>query len=197
MGDLSGGQSYWIDGQLTGPRERECMKNLTCAAIVLMTLSALGIKANADDFFYGSTNGSSIALIDASTATVLSNHELINAQTDTALGTSLRIASNGTSIFGVSQNEALYSLDLSHTVMDVNHTLGYDATLQSSGIGVSNVVGLAFTSPTLLDVSTSSSLYQYNTITHSSTFLFNFANNTQIAGLLMVISRPLSDEETR
>jgi hypothetical protein len=67
--------------------------------------------------------------------------------------------------------------------MDVNHILGYDATLQSSGIGVSNVVGLAFTSPTLLDVSTSSSLYQYNTITHSSTFLFNFANNTQIAGI--------------
>jgi hypothetical protein len=66
--------------------------------------------------------------------------------------------------------------------MDVNHTLGYDATLQSSGIG-SNIVGLAFVSPTLLDLSTSSSLYQYNTTTHSSTFLFNFASNTQIAGI--------------
>jgi hypothetical protein len=43
-------------------------KTLTYAAIILMTLSALGLKANADDFFYGSTNGSSIALIDASNA---------------------------------------------------------------------------------------------------------------------------------
>ena len=95
----------------------------------------------------------------------------------------MRIASNGTSIFGVSQGGALYSLDLSHTVMDTNHILGYDATLQSSGIGVSNIVGLAFASPTLLDLSTSSSLYQYNTTTHSSTLLFNFANNIQIAGI--------------
>ena len=116
-----------------------------------MTLSALGLNASADDIFYGSTNGSSIALIDASNASVLSNHELINTQTNNALGTSLRITSNGTSIFGLSQSGALYTLDLSHTVMDVNHTLGYDATLQSSGIGVSNIVGLAFVSPTLLD----------------------------------------------
>jgi len=148
-----------------------------------MTLSALGLNANADDIFYGSTNGSSIALIDASNASVLSNHELISTQTNNALGTSLRITSNGTSIFGLSQSGALYTLDLSHTVMDVNHTVGYDATLQSSGIGVSNIVGLAFVSSTLLDVSTSSSLYQYNTTTHSSSFLFNFANNTMIAGI--------------
>ena len=148
-----------------------------------MTLSALGLNASADDIFYGSTNGSSIALIDASNVSVLSNHELINTQTNNALGTSLRIASNGTSIFGLSQSGALYTLDLSHTVMDVNHTLGYDATLQSSGIGVSNIVGLAFVSPTLLDVSTSSSLFQYSTTTHSSSLLFNFANNTMIAGI--------------
>jgi hypothetical protein len=158
-------------------------KILTCAATVLMTLSALGLNANADDIFYGSTNGSSIALIDASNASVLSNFELINTQTNNALGTSLRITSNGTTIFGLSQSGALYTLDLSHTVMDVNHTLGYDATLQSSGIGVSNIVGLAFVSPTLLDVSTSSSLFQYNTTTHSSSLLFNFANNTMIAGI--------------
>jgi hypothetical protein len=148
-----------------------------------MTLSALGLNANADDLFYGSTNGSSIALIDATNASVLSNHELINTLNNVALGTSLRITSNGTSIFGLSQSGSLYTLDLSHTVMDVNHTLGYDATLQSSSIGVSNIVGLAFVSPTLLDVSTSSSLYQYNTTTHSSSLLFNFANNFMIAGI--------------
>ena len=158
-------------------------KTLTCAAIVLMTLSALGLKANADDMFYGSTNGSSIALIDASNASVLSNFELINTQTNNALGTSLMIALSGTTVFGLSQSGALYTLDLSHTVTDVNHNLGYDATLQSSRIGVSNIVGLAFVSPTLLDISTSSSLYQYNTATHSSSFLFNFANNTMIAGI--------------
>jgi hypothetical protein len=160
------------DGQPPRPSEREHMKKiLTCAAIVLMTLSALGLNANADDMFYGSTNSSSIALIDASNASVLNNFEVINTQTNNALGTSLRIASNGTTIFGLSQSGALYTLDLSHTVMDVNHTLGYDATLQSSGIGVSNIVGLAFVSPTLLDVSTSSSL------------LFNFAGSTMIAGI--------------
>src|ERR1700730_2997773 len=101
-------------------------KILTCAAIVLMTLSTLGSNANADDIFFGSTNGSSIAMIDASKASVLSNYELINTQTNNALGTSLRIASNGTSIFGLSQSGALYTLDLSHTVMDVNHARGYD-----------------------------------------------------------------------
>jgi hypothetical protein len=180
---LSGGQNFTAI-RTTRSGERERMKKiLTCAAIVLITLSALGLNANADDIFYGSTNGSSIALIDASNASVLSNFELINTQTNNALGTSLRIASNGTSIFGLSQSGALYTLDLSHTVMDVNHTLGYDATLQSSGIGVSNIGGLAFVSPTLLDLSTSSSLFQYNTTTHSSSLLFNFANNTMIAGI--------------
>jgi hypothetical protein len=172
------------DGQPPRPSEREHMKKiLTCAAIVLMTLSALGLNANADDMFYGSTNSSSIALIDASNASVLNNFEVINTQTNNALGTSLRIASNGTTIFGLSQSGALYTLDLSHTVMDVNHTLGYDATLQSSGIGVSNIVGLAFVSPTLLDVSTSSSLFQYSITTHSSSLLFNFAGSTMIAGI--------------
>jgi hypothetical protein len=100
----------------------------------------------------------------------------------------LRIASNGTSIFGLSRSGTLYGLGLSHTVRDVNNNLGYDATVQVTGIGVSNVVGLAFVSPTLLDLSTSSSLYQYNTVTHSSSFLFNFANNTMIAGLANVSS---------
>jgi hypothetical protein len=158
-------------------------RHLNWAGIALITLSVLGLNSKADDLFYGSTNGSSIALIDASKASVLSNFELINTQTNNALGTSLRITSNGTSIFGLSQSGALYTLDLSHTVRDVNHNLGYDATLQSSSIGVSNVVGLTFVSSTLLDLSTSSSLYQYNTATHAASLLFNFANNTMIAGI--------------
>src|SRR5580693_3765504 len=105
---LSGGQNFTAI-RTTRSGERERMKKiLTCAGIVLMTLSALGLNANADDIFYGSTNGSSIALVDASNASVLSNHELINTQTNNALGTSLRITSNGTSIFGLSQSGAFY-----------------------------------------------------------------------------------------
>ncbi len=158
-------------------------KILAYTSIVLTILSALGMNANADDIFYGSTNGSSIAVIDATTATVLSNAILINSQTNNALGESLRIVSNGTTIFGLGTGGDLYTVDVSHTVTDVNNTVGYDVTQISPGIGAQNIIGLAFVSPTQLDLSTGPSLEQYNLSTQTLSLLGNFANNTQIAGL--------------
>lgn len=158
-------------------------KILAYTSFILSTISALGINANADDDFYGSTNSSSIAVIDATTATVLSNAILINSQTNNALGESLRIVSNGTTMFGLGTGGDLYTIDVSHTVRDVNNDVGYDVTQISSGIGAQNVVGLAFVSPTQLDLSTGTGLDQYNLSTHALSILGNYANNTQIAGL--------------
>jgi hypothetical protein len=86
-------------------------------------------------------------------------------------------------MFGLGTGGDLYTIDVSHTVEDVNNTVGYDATQISSGIGAQNVVGLAFVSPTQLDLSTGSGLDQYNLSTHALSVLGNYANNTQIAGL--------------
>jgi hypothetical protein len=160
------------------------MRNiLAYTSFVLSIISALGINANADDDFYGSTNSSSIELIDATTATVLSNAILVNAQTNNALGESLRIVSNGTTMFGLGTGGDLYTIDVSHTVHDVNNDVGYDVTQISSGIGAQNIVGLAFVSPTQLYFSTGTGLDQYNLSTHALSVLGSYANNTQISGL--------------
>ena len=80
--------------------------------------------------------------------------------------------SNGT-LYGLTTGGVLYSINTT-LVQDINHTVGFFVT-QVTSIGVNNVQGAVFVSSNLLDISTGSSLYQYN-ITTPTTPAINLGN---------------------
>jgi hypothetical protein len=156
-------------------------------AIVLVTFNA---KA-ADDYGWGSTSGSTVVEIDATTGklvtmtykdTVYSSFTLFNSATNNNLGDSLLLAENSSQIlYGLSPSGGiLYTINTT-LAPDANNQPGFFVT-QLASLGISPT-GMTFISSNLLDISATGSLYQYNLTTKVLSLLGTYPNSIEIAGL--------------
>jgi hypothetical protein len=159
---------------------------LTLAALIL-----IAVTARADDYAWGSTTGSTMVEIDATTGQLVSilysgtaytSFKLLSTSSNNQLGASLWLAenSNGT-LYGMDNHGNLYTISTT-MAQDVNHDVGFFATSVGS-IGVNNIVGSVFISSNLLDVSAGNTLYQYNLTTNTTTNLGTYTNKANISSL--------------
>jgi hypothetical protein len=162
---------------------------ISCLTFIVIAL--ITFNAKADDYGWGTTSGSTLVEIDATTGklvtitykgTVYSSFVLFNTATNNNLGDSLLVAENSSQIvYGLSpSNGILYTINTT-LAPDVNNQPGFFAT-QIASLGVSPT-GMTFVSANLLDISATGSLYQYNLTTKVLSLLGTYPNSIEIAGL--------------
>ena len=127
------------------------------AAFAMQPKADASVQTNADDLYWGSTDGSKLVLLDATTGALDSltyngksytQFQLINTSTNNQLGSSLFITqdtSNGT-LYGVTNGGQIYSINTSSLTSDVNHDVGFDATHVTGTIGVNGIQSIVYDS---------------------------------------------------
>ena len=176
------------------------------AAFAIQLKANASVQTNADDLYWGSTDGSKLVLLDATTGALDSltyngnsytQFQLINTSTNNQLGSSLFITqdTSNRTLYGVTNGGQIYSINTSGLTSDVNHDVGFDATHVTGTIGVNGIQSIVYDSGNTFLVTNGSALYSYNLATNTTTtlesFLTNGTNNLQIAGLALSTSKNL------
>jgi hypothetical protein len=174
------------------------------AAFAIQPKADASVQNNTDDLYWGSTDGSKLVLLDATTGALNSltyngnsytQFQLINTSTNNQLGSSLFITqdTSNSTLYGVTSGGQIYSINTNSLVSDVNHDVGFDATQVTGSISVNGIKSILYNSGSTFLVTNGSALYSYNLATNTTTtlesFLTNGTNNLQIAGLALSSSK--------